>query len=377
MYEPLDEVEKELSATLKHVVDSIKCLKWPTENAKEDHRSNRFLNSLHESATWVKTRLKLGRNDDDDLDPVSAKQEEFWRRLLVTLPKREAETVDTGDRVEDPDRAIRSLQSLTSLQSNASETNELIRVERTENSNLFNRRHFDNVHARTKPKIVHVVRPQPRRTSDIPKTDNTEENQVPDANTQSTTDVSNLRLKDVGQNLGNTELISGACSDAKLISGACSDAKLIAGACSDAKLISGACSDAKLIPGACSDAKLIAGACSDVKLIAGACSDAKLIAGACSDVKLIAGACSDAKLIAGACSDVKLIAGACSDAKLIAGACSDVKLIAGACSDGKQTISSSTTDDIDSDVVCASPKKNVKQMKLNIGFEGENVEIVC
>ena len=158
VHEPLDDVKQELSATLQHITDYITCIKWPAEDLSQDSKSS----SLHHTVNRIGKQLSSKKNDD--VDPVTAKQDKFWKRLLLTLPKRKQQP-ESNKNLEDQDKSLKSFQSQCSVQSNTSETFELIRVERKEKSNLFNRGYLDDVHSVVKPKAVQVVHPRPRRPS--------------------------------------------------------------------------------------------------------------------------------------------------------------------------------------------------------------------
>ena len=164
VHEPLDDVKQELSATLQHITDFITCLSWPTEEMLCNEKPGR----LQLVVNRVKTQLFAVKNDDVDLR--AAREDDFWKRLLLSLPKRKKDS--EMHKIEDADEeAVTSLQSQTSLQSTTSETHELVRVSRTEKSNLFNRSYFDHVRTGLRPKAVQIVRPQPRQAADV--TDNT------------------------------------------------------------------------------------------------------------------------------------------------------------------------------------------------------------
>ena len=157
----MDDVKQELSATLQHITDYITCIKWPAEDLYEDDKTSN-IHKLQRVINRIGKQLSSRKNDD--VDPVTAREDEFWKRLLLTLPKRKQQPEEEKS-VEKQDKSLKSYQSQCSMQSNSLETFEFMQVERKGKSNLFNRSYFNSVHSVVKPKSVQVVHPQPRRLS--------------------------------------------------------------------------------------------------------------------------------------------------------------------------------------------------------------------
>ena len=183
---PLDDVIQKMSPTLQHIVSSFKCVHWPVVNevtcSKSDQEKNVVLKQLKRIKEQVsektgnvvksvkeKVEKKLGR-EVKDADP----EEEFWRKLLMTLPPKQPEKVH----VADGEGALKSLTSLSSsLASTTSENRDLIPT-RNKKTNLIDRRHFKEEKEEEKTtqttvdeikhpaqKKVQIVRPLPRQES--------------------------------------------------------------------------------------------------------------------------------------------------------------------------------------------------------------------
>ena len=117
-----------------------------------------------------KVEKKLGR-EVKEADP----EEEFWRKLLMTLPPKQPEKVHLGE----GEGGLKSLTSLSSsLASTTSENRDLIPT-KNKKTNLIDRRHFKEEKEEEKTtttksveeikhpaqKKVQIVRPLPRQES--------------------------------------------------------------------------------------------------------------------------------------------------------------------------------------------------------------------
>ena len=180
---PLDDVTQDMSPTLQHIVSSFKCVHWPMEDdvtpSNNSENANAFVKHmirLHQQVAEKSDRVLasarkrvntvLGREERE-----ATAEDDFWRRLLLTLPQK---TQESG---KDEDVGLKSVSSqLSSMTSTTSESRDLLPTTTTK-TNLITQQHMKDIEqerdatnasknsTENNKKKVQVVRPWPRQTS--------------------------------------------------------------------------------------------------------------------------------------------------------------------------------------------------------------------